>query len=275
MVEVRTVVDSRVADISELEIRMRFMEEEALIVKSLARGGCHVTAAKAEKTPEVGNKVKEGALTADKLTEEQYQAGDMMQVNNKKEELARLLKITAERIEDTLEQIEDVEKARIEFYEALSQLDVLEDAERSGNCKEQELGNMSIRRFKRIAMQRLAGAIMNFKAQVEVVEGQKPEVEKQEVTTNIIVQAVETGPEKDELKRLDVKVDKKSSVTGVWRLKMWEEMYRQREEKPNLSLKVELVNRWKPKLMSKEDVGEDKVACLDPGDGSEVQETET
>ena len=56
---------------------------------------------------------------------------------------------------------------------------------------------------------------------------------------------------------------------------MWEEMYRQREEKPSLSLKVELVNRWKPKLMSKEDVGEDEVACLDPGDGSEVQETGT
>ena len=127
-------------------------------------------------------------LAADKLTEEQYQAGDRMQVNNKKDELARLLKITAVRIEDVLEQVEDIAEARIEFYEALSQLDVLEDAERSGNCKEQELGNMSIRRFKRIAMLRLAGAIMSFKAQVEVVEGQKPEPEEQEVTTNIRVQ---------------------------------------------------------------------------------------
>ena len=86
----------------------------------------------------------------------------------------------------------------------------------------------------------------------------------------MIVQAGETGPEKDELKRLDVKVDKKSSVTGVWRLKMWEEMYRQSEEKQSLSLKVELVDRWKPKLMSKEDGGEDEVAWLDPGDGVEV-----
>ena len=214
-------------------------------------------------------------MAADKLTEEQYQAGDMMQVNNKKEELARLLKITAVRIEDVLEQVEDIAEARIEFYEALSQLDVLEDAERSGNCKEQELGNMSIRRFKRIAMLRLAGAIMSFKAQVEVVEGQKPEPEEQEVTTNIIVQVGETGPEKDELKRLDVKVDKKSSITGVWRLKVWEEMYRQSEEKPNLSLKLELEDRWKPKLMSKEYGGEEEVAWLDPGDGSEVQETGT
>ena len=36
VVEVRTVVDSRVAEISELEIMMRFLEEEALIVKSLS-----------------------------------------------------------------------------------------------------------------------------------------------------------------------------------------------------------------------------------------------
>ena len=164
------------------------MEEEALIVKSLARGGCHVTAAKAEKTPEVGIKVKEGALTADELTEEQYQAGNMMQVNNK----------------------------------------------------------------------------------VEVVGGQRPEAEKQEVTTNIKVQAGETGPEKDDLERIDVKVDKKSCVTGAWRMKVWEEMYRQSEEKQSLSLKVELVDRWKPKLMSKEDGGEDEVAWLDPGDGVEV-----
>ena len=64
-------------------------------------------------------------LAADKLTEEQYQAGDRMQVNNKKDELARLLKITAVRIEDVLEQVEDIAEARIEFYEALSQLDVL------------------------------------------------------------------------------------------------------------------------------------------------------
>ena len=162
------------------------VQEEALIVKSLVRGGCHVTAAKAEKTPEVGIKVQEGALAADEVIEEQYQAGNMMQVNNKEEKLARLLKVTAEHTEDTLEQIEDVEKARIEFYESLSQLDVLEDEERYGNYKEQELGNLSIRRFKRIAMQRLAGALVDFKARVErpkaeVKEGQRPEAEKQEV----------------------------------------------------------------------------------------------
>ena len=164
------------------------LQEEALTDKYLERGGCHVTAAKAEKTPEVGIKVKEGALTADELTEEQYQAGNMMQVNNK----------------------------------------------------------------------------------VEVVGGQRPEAEKQEVTTNIKVQAGETGPEKDDLERIDVKVDKKSCVTGAWRMKVWEEMYRQSEEKQSLSLKVELVDRWKPKLMSKEDGGEDEVAWLDPGDGVEV-----
>ena len=51
---------------------------------------------------------------------------------------------------------------------------------------------------------------------------------------------------------------------------MWEQMYQQSEEKSNLSLKLELVDRWKPKLKSKGDGGEDEVAWLDPGDGVEV-----
>ena len=85
------------------------------------------------------------------------------------EELLRLLKATAEAVEDALENVEDLKKAIIDFYDALSKLDVVDDAERSGGRQEQELGILSIKRFKRIAMQKLTDTLIDFKDQVNFI----------------------------------------------------------------------------------------------------------
>ena len=164
-------------------------------------------------------------------------------------------------------------------------MDVLEDAERSGSRKEQELGILSIKRFKRMARQRFADTIIDFKAQVErkktkVVEVQKPEtggvdlLEKEEEVKppNIVAQQGEMGLEKVDQPWPDIKVDKRSHLAGAWRLRLWKEIVCQSEERQNLGLKVETVDLWKTRLKSEEEASEDKVAGLDPGDGVEVQQ---
>ena len=107
-----------------------------------------------------------------------------------------------------LAQVEDVEQTRIEFYEILDKLNVLEDLERSGGKKEKELGVLSIKRFKRISMQRFGDAIVDFKAQVkrakakEVVEAEQKanllEVESEEEAQHTFVQPCESEPEEQE-----------------------------------------------------------------------------
>ena len=217
--QTETLTD-KVIDNSEKE------EMDQVVMQSLVRG-CQVTAIKAEKVSEAANEVVEKrSLALDEPGEEQCDEASVSaeagEVYNKEEELARLLKATAEGIEDALEHVEDVDKARIEFYEALSKLDVLEDAERSGGWKEQELGIFSIKRFKRMARQRFSDAIIDFKAQVErkktkVVEVQTPESgevdllevkpEEQEVRPpNIIVQQGEMRLEEVEQQKPGIKV---------------------------------------------------------------------
>ena len=117
--------------------------------------------------------VEKRSLALDEPGEEQYDVASVSaeagEVYINEEELLRLLKATAEAVEDALENVEDLKKAIINFYEALSKLDVVEDAERSGGRQKQELVILSIKRFKQMAMQRLADTLIDFKAQVNFI----------------------------------------------------------------------------------------------------------
>ena len=257
--QTETLTD-KVIDNSEKE------EMDQVVMQSLVRG-CQVTAIKAEKVSEAANEVVEKrSLALDEPGEEQCDEASVSaeagEVYNKEEELARLLKATAEGIEDALEHVEDVEKARIEFYEALSKLDVLEDAERSGGWKEQELGIFSIKRFKRMARQRFADTIIDFKAKVkrkkaEVVEYQKSESgvvnlleaksEEQEVRPpDIIVQQGEMGLEKVAQSWLDIKVKPPDVIVQQG------EMELEKAEQPWPDIKVDkrshLAGAWRLKM---------------------------
>ena len=70
-----------------------------------------------------------------------------------------LLKATALRIEDTLEEMTEVESTRVKFWQQLDVLNTAEDEERASGKKQAELGQLSIRRFKQIAMLRFGNAI--------------------------------------------------------------------------------------------------------------------
>ena len=264
---------------SEVEIKSeQDIVEEKVMKQSLVRS-CHVTAVKAEKVPEAANRVEEKvSLALDEASEEQCEvtsvsaeAGKVLQLD-KEEALGRLLKATAERIHDALTQVEDIEQAQIEFYEVLRELDEHEDAERSGDSKEQKLGNLSIKRFKRMAMERFADTIIDFKAQVErskaeAVEAQRPETEEgnllegkseeQEVTPNIIVQQGELGPEKEQHQRPVIMVDK-----ALWLLKKYSSrmkvMLHQSEKKQSVNSMVEIAKLWMSKLRLKEEASKDK-----------------
>ena len=145
---------------SEVKIKTeQDIVEDQMMKQSLVKE-LYITAVKTEKIPEAANEVEEtGSLALDESSEEEQcevtsvsaETGKGMQLD-KEEELERLLKATAEGIDDALTQVEDIEQARIEFYEVLRELDEHEDAERSGGSKEQELGNLSIKRFKGMAM---------------------------------------------------------------------------------------------------------------------------
>ena len=191
-------------------------EQNPRVMQSFIRGEIHV-AAKVERVPDEANKckVEKEVLALSKIAEEQREgtsvnaeADQVNQLDIKEEELERLLKATAERLEDALAQVEDVEQTRIEFYEILDKLNVLEDLERSGGKKEKELGVLSIKRFKRISMQRFGDAIVDFKAQVkrakakEVVEAEQKanllEVESEEEAQHTFVQPCESEPEEQE-----------------------------------------------------------------------------
>ena len=80
----------------------------------------------------------------------------------KEESLRVLLKNTALKLDDVLEDftcLEEMEKTRVVFWAELSRLDMAEDEERSSGKKEEDLGTLSVRRFKRTAMTRFANSV--------------------------------------------------------------------------------------------------------------------
>ena len=266
---------------SEVKIKTeQDIVEDQMMKQSLVKE-LYITAVKTEKIPEAANEVEEmGSLALDESSEEEQcevtsvsaETGKGMQLD-KEEELERLLKATAEGIDDALTQVEDIEQARIEFFEVLRELDEHEDAERSGGSKEQELGNLSIKRFKRMAMERFADAIIDFKAQVErskaeaeVEVGSLLEVksEKQELRPNMIVRQGEMGPEQHQ--RPVIMLEK-----ALWLLKKYSSrmkvMLHQSEEKHTVNSMVEMMNQWMSKLTLKEEASKDKEIQVRTGCG--------
>ena len=80
----------------------------------------------------------------------------------KEESLRVLLKNTALRVDDVLEDftsLEEMEKSRVLFWSELSRLDMAEDEEQSSGKKQEKLGFLSIRRFKRAAVARFAKCV--------------------------------------------------------------------------------------------------------------------
>ena len=105
------------------------------------------------------SKVKESSMLADVVEEK------LVKQDGKKECLAKLLKATALRIEDTLEEMTEVESTRIKFWQVMDVLNNAEDEERASGKKQAELGQLSIRRFKQIAMLKFGNAIKKMNAE--------------------------------------------------------------------------------------------------------------
>ena len=89
----------------------------------------------------------------------------LVKQNRKNESLEMLLKATALRIEDTLEEMTEVESTRVKFWQQLDVLNTAEDEERASGKKQAELGQLSIRRFKQIAMLKFGNAIKKMNAE--------------------------------------------------------------------------------------------------------------
>merc|ERR1719209_2271813 len=94
----------------------------------------------------------------------------------KEESLRVLLKNTALKLDDVLEDftcLEEMEKTRVVFWAELSRLDMAEDEERSSGKKEEDLGTLSVRRFKRAAMTRFANCVVELLNQVKLLNSRE------------------------------------------------------------------------------------------------------
>ena len=129
------------------EVEVRVKAEEVVMKMRTAEGDIKAQPVINMLThPEV--KCDEETLVASKLEETEP-------THAKKESLRVLMRSTALRIDDVLEDftcLEDMERSRIVFWAELSRLDLAEEEERNSGKKEEELKYLSIRRFKRAAM---------------------------------------------------------------------------------------------------------------------------
>ena len=81
------------------------------------------------------------------------------QADAKEESLRKLLKTTAVQVENTLEEMTEVDSTRLKFWQVLDVLNIAEDEERVSGKKQTELGQLSIRKFKQEAMLNFGNAI--------------------------------------------------------------------------------------------------------------------
>ena len=100
-------------------------------------------------------------------------------VDTTEESLSKLLQATAVQIENTLEEMTEVESTRVKFWQVLDVLNIAEDEERASGKKQAELGQLSIRKFKQKAMLNFGNAIRRMNEQKSQEES-TDEVERSE-----------------------------------------------------------------------------------------------
>ena len=134
-------------------------EMEASYEKLMGKAAAIAKDARKNVEEEEQGHLKESTMQFDVIEEK------LVKQDGKKECLAKLLKATALRIEDTLEEMMEVESTRIKFWQVLDVLNNAEDEERASGKKQAELGQLSIRRFKQIAMLKFGNAIKKMNAE--------------------------------------------------------------------------------------------------------------
>ena len=86
------------------------------------------------------------------------------QAETMEESLRKLLEATAVQVDNTLEEMTEVESTRVKFWQVLDVLNNAEDEERASGKKQVELGQLSIRKFKQEAMLNFGNAIRRLNA---------------------------------------------------------------------------------------------------------------
>ena len=103
----------------------------------------------------------------------------------KDESLRKLLSSTEEKIDGILSDLsalEEVEKTRAEFWTVLCNLRLAQDEQRSSGKTKEELGDLSVKKFKQTAMTKFANLVEQLNSKVPSSEGCPPDL-KAEVET--------------------------------------------------------------------------------------------
>ena len=112
----------------------------------------------------------------------------------KDESLRELLSSTEAKIDNILNglsALEDVKKSSEEFWAVLCRLRLAQDEQRCSGKKEEELGDLSIRKFKRMAMTKFANSVEQLNSKVPRPEGRPPDLKADEVEEECLVRPEE------------------------------------------------------------------------------------
>ena len=128
----------------------------------------------------------------------------------KDESLRELLGSTEAKIDDILSglsALEDVKKTNVEFWTVLCRLRLAQDEQESSGKKEEELGNLSIKKFKRMAMTKFANSVEQLNSKVPSPEGRPPDLKADEVVEECLIR-----PEEEQSEGVANIVEEKSKV---------------------------------------------------------------
>ena len=206
----------------------------------------------------------------------------------KDESLRELLSSTEEKVDGILSDLlalEEVEKTRAEFWTVLCNLRLAQDEQRSSGKTMEELGDLSVQKFKQTAMTKLANSVEQLNSKVPSSEGCPPDLkaeveeeclarpeEKQcEDAANIVEEELKLDAKEESLIKL--KEEQYDGVAGIVdkKLEMEEEEMSYKEVEVLIcATKAEAADTTLPRL--KEVEGSSKIHYDERGPEEEKQE---
>ena len=203
----------------------------------------------------------------------------------KDESLRELLSSTEVKIDailSDLSALEDVEKMRAEFWTVLCRLRQAQDEQKNSGKKEEELGDLSIRKFKQMAMTKFANSVEqlnskvpscppDLKAEVEEDCLIRPEEKQCEDAANIVEEELKLDAKEESLIKLkEEQYDGVASIVDK-KLEMEEEEMSYKEVEVLIcATKAEAADTTLPRL--KEVEGSSKIHYDERGPEEEKQE---
>merc|ERR1719234_1548331 len=184
----------------------------------------------------------------------------------KDKSLRELLGSTETKIDDILSglsALEDVKKTNVEFWTMLCRLRSAQDEQESSGKKEEELGDLSIRKFKRTAMTKFANSVEQLNSKVPSPEVRLPDLKADEVEEECLVR-----PEEEQSEGVANNVEEESKLETKEEMK--EEMCYKKAEVQFRGMRAEAADTTLPRL--KEVEGSSKIKFDKRGPEEEKQE---